>query len=395
MTNPAMRISIVPRFPARLEGTDGIAVTRTGGVATIKQDWSAIAQPITPPTDPTLEVLVRDPADGAMQRVPIPDLLGATDALLASNNLSELTNAATARTNLGLGNSATLNVGTTPSTVAAGNDTRFDDIITATAAANAAAAAATAAAAAVGGEGAIYGLTLSNNTTDANNDIDIAAGSAKDSTGVLNLILVSGITKRLDAAWAVGTGNGGLDTGSKASASFYHMWLIYRSDTEVADVLFSLSTTAPTMPTDYDYKRRIGYVVTNGSGNIFAFKQNGDDFVFAAPIASAANAAVTSTPAALTLTIATGLKIKAHLRALFTSASVPNFLLVQSMDETSASANATPGNCSLAVQVASQFDAGELYATTNTSGQVRVSSSGNGNYYLLVKGWTDRRGRDG
>ena len=42
-----------------------------------------------------------------------------------SNNLSELASASTARGNLGLGNSAVLNVGTAASTVAAGNDSRI------------------------------------------------------------------------------------------------------------------------------------------------------------------------------------------------------------------------------------------------------------------------------
>lgn len=45
--------------------------------------------------------------------------------LSTTNNLSDLTNATTARTNLGLGGSATLNVGTGASTVAAGNDARI------------------------------------------------------------------------------------------------------------------------------------------------------------------------------------------------------------------------------------------------------------------------------
>ena len=106
----------------------------------------------------------------------------------------------------------------------------------------------------------ITGLTLSNNATDATNDIDIAIGSARDSTNAADIVLASALVKRLDAAWAVGTNQGGLDTGSIANGT-YHVWLIQRSDTGVEDVLFSTSATAPTMPANYDYKRRIGSIL--------------------------------------------------------------------------------------------------------------------------------------
>lgn len=53
--------------------------------------------------------------------------LGASDvsALAVANNLSDVGSATTSRTNLGLGGAATLNVGTTTSTVAAGDDSRI------------------------------------------------------------------------------------------------------------------------------------------------------------------------------------------------------------------------------------------------------------------------------
>ncbi|MGO8211826.1 hypothetical protein ACC782_33640 [Rhizobium ruizarguesonis] len=125
--------------------------------------------------------------------------------------------------------------------------------------------------------GYINGLTLANNATDATNDIDIAAGSAgSDGASSYLITLASALTKRLDAAWAVGTNQGGLDTGSIANAT-YHVWLIQRSDTGVVDALFSTSATAPTMPTNYDRKRRIGSIIRE-SAAIVGFFQLGDFF---------------------------------------------------------------------------------------------------------------------
>jgi len=114
----------------------------------------------------------------------------------------------------------------------------------------------------------IYGLTYANGS-DATNDIDIAAGGCMDSTGAY-WITMSAITKQLDAAWAVGTNQGGLDTGSIGNSDYY-IWAIARSDTGVTDALFSLSSTSPTMPTNYDFRRLIGWFKRVG-GTIVAFK---------------------------------------------------------------------------------------------------------------------------
>jgi hypothetical protein len=128
----------------------------------------------------------------------------------------------------------------------------------------------------------IIGLKLSNNTTDAINDIDVSAGRAWDPTYANELVLASAVTKRSDAAWAVGSGNGGWDTGSVADGVIA-VWLIKRSDTGVTDLLLSASFSAPTMPTNYDYKRLIGAVV-RVSNTIKAFTQYGDIFRFTTAI---------------------------------------------------------------------------------------------------------------
>lgn len=114
----------------------------------------------------------------------------------------------------------------------------------------------------------IYGLTYANNGSDATNDLDIAAGGCVDATGA-DVITVSALTKQSDVAWAVGTNAGGLDTGAVGNSDYY-IWAIKRVDTGVTDILYSLSSTAPTMPANYTLKRLIGWFKRVG-GTIVAF----------------------------------------------------------------------------------------------------------------------------
>ena len=119
--------------------------------------------------------------------------------------------------------------------------------------------------------GHISGLVMANNGTTPTTDIDITVGEATDTTVADVMALASTLTKRLSTAWAVGSGNGGLDTGSVATSTWYYVWLIKRSDTGVVDALFSTSASAPTMPANYNRKRLIGAVRTDSSGNIRTF----------------------------------------------------------------------------------------------------------------------------
>jgi len=239
-------------------------------------------------------------------------------------------------------------------------------------------------------KGHIYGLTLSNNASDMTNDIDIAAGEAASDDGFM-IRLPSSITKRLDAAWLVGSGNGGLDAGSIADGT-YHVWVIQRSDTGVVDVLFSTSASAPTMPASYDRKRRIGSILRK-SGAILAFSQRGDEFLWAGgPIADAASVAISSTASLHALTVPTGIKVDALFVAAGYNGSLANrLILISSPDQADVAPGATG---QIGISAAGAWAPSALRIRTNTSGQVRARGDTTLALSIGTHGFIDRRGRD-
>ena len=94
-------------------------------------------------------------------------------------------------------------------------------------------------------------MKTSNNASDQINDIDVQDGECRDSTNTVDIVLPSGMTKRLDAFWSAGTGQGGLDqTGALVNQS-YHIFVIKNVNTTQVDVLFSPSATSPLLPTGF------------------------------------------------------------------------------------------------------------------------------------------------
>jgi hypothetical protein len=239
----------------------------------------------------------------------------------------------------------------------------------------------------------LSGLTLSNNGSDAVNDIDIATGGARDSTDAYSMVLASALTKRLDASWAVGTNQGGLDTGVIANA-VYHVFLIARPDTGVVDALFSTSATAPTMPTNYTLRRRIG-AIQRVAGSILAFTQTGDEFRLTNAVADVSANNPGTAAVTRNLSVPAGVKVVAIIGATVTTggASVAAYFSdLATTDEDPAS--------SLLYQLGSttSLSGGFVGAiTTNTSGQIRSRlSASSAAITLSIKtiGWIDRRGRD-
>ncbi len=243
----------------------------------------------------------------------------------------------------------------------------------------------TALAAGVYPPGLLWGLTLSNNVSDATNDIDLSAGSARDGGDTANMLLASSITKRLDATWAVGTNQGGLDTGSIAN-TLYYVWLIKRSDTAVVDVLFSTSATSPTMPTNYTLKRRVGEIYRS-SATIRPFKQSGDRFYLTTQITQTLSGPSTRTLVTLNVPPNTIAMIRARAAG---GSGDPQYSYVQP----SSAADFVPSSSGSTLASLAPDTIGSFEILTDSSSQIAArAATGFGNIIVNVLGWIDDRGR--
>lgn len=95
--------------------------------------------------------------------------------------------------------------------------------------------------------GHLHGFQLSNNVSDPTNDIDIGPGrcTSAELVGIRieidALTQVGKITKRLDATWAAGTNQGGLDYGTVADGTYHVHAISNPSGSNTEDYMFSLS----------------------------------------------------------------------------------------------------------------------------------------------------------
>lgn len=242
-------------------------------------------------------------------------------------------------------------------------------------------------------QGALGGLQLSNDGTSPNTTIDISSGYATSDDVTAMFTYVSAATKTTTSTFLVGSGNGCLDAGTVAPNLWYHVFAIARLDTGVADFLCSLSPTAPALPANYTVKRRLGSFATDGASNIKAFKQNGDEFIWSAPVAD-----IATTTLGVTGTLFTfggfpgGLKFNVLMRCNATNVGAFAVLLT-SPDESDVAPNATAGNTQLQ-GAAGVTTAAQLSLRSNTSQQLRArSTAASTTLNCATYGYIDTRGR--
>lgn len=266
--------------------------------------------------------------------------------------------------------------------------------------------------------GWIDGLTLSNDTTDATNDIAIAAGVARSTVNIrhtepstlardqVDLDLPVGIIKQLDVAWAPenydadgysGGDRSGGRSGSSISNTTWHVYLIGGAGLPT-DVMFHDSATQSSvvaqLPTGYTAYRRIGSVVRSG-GAILAFTQRNDEFEFTTPVLDIAHLTPgTSANTGTLATLPTGIVVKALLTASVGNGGSRVYLSPLTTTDQASSSTSAPLSTINASNVASADIVTAIEVWTNTSAQIRYRAALSAPVYILTRGYKDTRGRD-
>jgi hypothetical protein len=238
----------------------------------------------------------------------------------------------------------------------------------------------------------IAGCTLSNNGGAPSSKMDVLAGQVADDS---NAAMISVSAGTIDCGI---TGANGLDTGSLANATWYHAFVIAKTDGTQA-LLASTSLAAPTMPSGYTLKRRIGSFLTDGSAAIKAFTQVGDIFYWASLPTDVQVTNLGTAATLYTLSTPPGVKTRPIMRV--GAPTVNSAVLISSPDEPDLAppSGSTPNNS----ETSPGFDfcyntnpAGDLVAGiyTNTSSQIRARADAASRHLtIFTRGYIDDRGR--
>lgn len=114
-------------------------------------------------------------------------------------------------------------------------------------------------------------LRIFNNSVTPNTKFDITADFIALANSSNALVVFSNMAVTVDLTT---TGAGGMDTGSRPTNSIFWIWGI--SNGTAISAIASLSSTAPTLPSGYVYKIRLGAARTDASQNLFRFLQAGN-----------------------------------------------------------------------------------------------------------------------
>jgi hypothetical protein len=239
--------------------------------------------------------------------------------------------------------------------------------------------------------------------TDTEHDIDIAVGSARDSSNGSDIKTSSVITKQLDVDWVAGSAAGGFPSGlTLAVDTWYHMFMILNNDMVTVDAGFDSSITATNLLTDastYTDFRRIGSVLTNGSSNIIAYKQYEDRFIWDVMVQDISNQNFGSSVQTMALSVPPDVQVWADITMVFRegSSSTRRFGTYgtgdMSLSGVTPSASLQDFDKKGSDQIAPNLG---LLLKTDTSSQVKFKANSTGSdgfVKVMTHGWEDPRGK--
>lgn len=231
----------------------------------------------------------------------------------------------------------------------------------------------------------VAGLTLSNNAGDPNNKIDIAPGRTRGN-GV-TVVNPATITAAL---------------GAVTPNTTYHIHALRNNATGEFSVTADVSPTSPYVAPGYTRVQRLGAIMTDGSGNIRPFVQDGNEFRYAVSGGNGVSAYGSTVGnraySLLTCPVPTGVRLKLLLSLTLGVVSTPN---PQDGGEAifGDGANTDVRTHIHRWGVTSGGGTGIAFWTmdpvsvrTNTSGQIYFgiqSASGTNGSQLWVRGWID------
>lgn len=257
---------------------------------------------------------------------------------------------------------------------------------------------------------------IASNGTDATNDINIGAGTMRDSTNTVMLVGATAMGKQLDANWAPG-GTTGTPLGMRNSSAgignnWYYLFRVGKADGTV-DVYADTTTVEATAlthlqaepgGTDYIYARRF-WAIVRVSNSIRLFKQTGDWCRWLSPTADIVDTSGTLTGGTMVTSTVTNGAPDAFITEVVglgnitsTNNAVAAKLYVHSPDEADLGPSlvAAPGSNFVSTATGStSYDAGgQLSVFTNATGQISYRGSAAASFRFYPQRYRDLRGKD-
>ena len=232
--------------------------------------------------------------------------------------------------------------------------------------------------------------------TDTDHDIDFAAGRVPNEDGDL-LIIAGALTKRADATFATGTGNGGMADGeSLPTSGTVHCFVLSNADASGTDFGFDTDVAAVNLLADsavvaagLDEFKRIGSLRTDSSANFIGFTQYGNKFMHDDKKEDIVDLFLTSSSGLSSLTVPSDIKVKAHVYLSLVAAGTGTveWAIVHSPDELDVAltlnnaGNLVARQPTSGVAIIAQH---ETEIVTDTSGRVRHRGKTSVNAFLYI-----------